>query len=301
MSEIDSFQAWHNGKWVSWDSIRLDPMDRGVLVGDAVYEVERTFGGQLFRLEDHIERLLYSCAYTRIDPGLSKEEFCDLTRECMERNTRLIESAQEVAAWQYVSRGQGRRATDATDPNVYIRLVPIDFSSHGRFYSGGLELATSRFSNLDALNVDPRVKHVSRLHFALAEVAAAEISPNTWPLLLDQLGGVAEGPGFNVLAVRDGRLLSGVQADMLDGISRRTIIGLAESVGLTVEQKRLYPYDLLTADEVIVTATSFCMLPVSKIDGVKFKAVPGPVTSALTTAWSNMVGLDFVQQARQAI
>lgn len=80
------YTAYFNGEWVPFSEVKIDPMDRGFMVGDVVFDVERTFNGKTFRMRQHIERLYRSLKYVRIDPGLSVEEMIDISEEVVQRN-----------------------------------------------------------------------------------------------------------------------------------------------------------------------------------------------------------------------
>ena len=80
------YTAYFNGEWVPFSEVKIDPMDRGFMVGDVVFDVERTFNGKTFRMRQHIKRLYRSLKYVRIDPGLSVEEMIDISEEVVQRN-----------------------------------------------------------------------------------------------------------------------------------------------------------------------------------------------------------------------
>ena len=80
------YTAYFNGEWVPFSEVKIDPMGRGFMVGDVVFDVERTFNGKTFRMRQHIERLYRSLKYVRIDPGLSVEEMIDISEEVVQRN-----------------------------------------------------------------------------------------------------------------------------------------------------------------------------------------------------------------------
>ena len=88
------YTAYFNGEWVPFSEVKIDPMDRGFMVGDVVFDVERTFNGKTFRMRQHIERLYRSLKYVRIDPGLSVEEMIDISEEVVQRT--VVTSRQVV-------------------------------------------------------------------------------------------------------------------------------------------------------------------------------------------------------------
>ena len=145
----------------------------------------------------------------------------------------------------------------------------------------------------------PKVKHVSRMNFVLAELEAHDVDPESWPVLLDLDGNISEGTGFNFWIVTDGKLRTAGDRTLLQGVSRKTLLSLAEELDIEVELDDIQLYDAYTADEAFVSGTSHCLLPVSKLDNRPLDGdTPGPVVSRLLAAWSERVGVDLIGQAQ---
>ena len=92
--------TYFNGEWIPFSQVKIDPMDRGFLVGDVVFDVARTFNGKSFRLQAHIDRLYRSLKFIRIDPGLSPEEMFAISEEVVARNEHLREAVGDFTATQ---------------------------------------------------------------------------------------------------------------------------------------------------------------------------------------------------------
>ena len=101
-----SFTAYWNGDWIPLDQMRIDPLDRGFTVADATFEATRTFGGKMFRLNGHIERLYRSLQYIQLDPGLTAGEMTDLTEQAVERNAHLLSEVGDLHIHHFVTRGK---------------------------------------------------------------------------------------------------------------------------------------------------------------------------------------------------
>ena len=95
------FTAYFNGEWVPSSEVKIDPLDRGFLVGDVVFDVERTFGGKSFRMKEHIDRLYRSLKYVRMDAGLSAEEMLDISEEAIQRNQHLRSESGDFNIHQF--------------------------------------------------------------------------------------------------------------------------------------------------------------------------------------------------------
>ena len=147
--------------------------------------------------------------------------------------------------------------------------------------------------------LDPKVKHLSRLNFALAELEANDVDPGAWPILTDRDGNITEGSGYNVFIVSDGVVRTPGDRAILAGVSRAMALELAGQLGVPAFEEDLQPYDLYTSDEVFFTSTPFCLLPVTQVDRRLIgDGKPGPLTRQLLAAWSEAVGVDIVDQAQ---
>jgi branched-chain amino acid aminotransferase len=102
--------AYFRGAWMPFSQVLIDPLDRGFLVGDVVFDVARTFEGRSFRMREHVDRLYRSLKYVRIDPGLSPAEMERISEEVVTRNEVHRAPVGDYAVWQFVTRGPGRRA-----------------------------------------------------------------------------------------------------------------------------------------------------------------------------------------------
>ncbi len=295
---MPDYTAYFCGEWMPASRVKIDPMDRGFLVGDAVFDVFRTFNGKSFRLREHVDRLYRSLQYVRIDPGMTREEMERISEEIITRNEPLRAEVGDFAVWQFVTRGRGRWAHSAGPPAVGVFIRQLGLSRFAHLYAEGAHgvIVRSRGFSPDAL--DPKVKNFSRMNFNMAELEAADVDKAGWPILLDSRGNIAEGVGYNVFMVTDGVIRTAGDRSVLQGVSRGMVFDLAKGLGIPIVEEDLQPYDLYNADEAFFTSTSPCVLPVTRVDRRPVGAgVPGPVVHRLLAAWSEAVGLDIVEQA----
>jgi branched-chain amino acid aminotransferase len=290
--------AYCNGSWMPFSDIRIDPNDRGFVTGDAVFDAARTFDGVGFLLEAHVSRLYRSLHVARIDSGMEAGEMLQLTNEVIERNEHIRSEVGDFQVWQGVTRGPGRWAHQAGPPTIYLKVSGIDFAKYAHLYETGAHAVLTAARTLSYGAVDPKLKTHSRMHFNLAELEAARVDPNGWPVLLDDAGNLCEGSGYNLFLVREGHVLTPRAGGVLGGISRQYVIDLARDLGLQVGERDVQAYDLYVADEAFFTGTSPCILPVTRADGLPIgSGTPGPVTLQLLEAWGGRVGVDIVGQA----
>ena len=295
---MSKYIAYFNGDWVPFPEVKIDPLDRGFFLGDSVFEVARTFNGKSFKMREHIERLYRSLSFVRIDPKIDAEEMINISEEAITKNLHLLEEAGDFLIHQFITRGFGRRAAVAVDPTVCVRINPIDFERYPieRYYSGGHCAITSILS-YQSESIDPKVKNYSRMNFNLAELEANDIDEGSFPILKDQFGNITEGIGYNIFIATDGVLKTPSDKAILQGVSRSMVFDLSDQLNIKVLQEDLQPYDVYTADEVFMTSTPFCVFPITVVDNRKIKdGNPGEITNQLLAAWSEVVGLDIVDQ-----
>ena len=294
------YTAYFNGEWVPFSQVKIDPMDRGFMVGDVIFDVARTFGGKSFRMKEHIDRLYRSLKFVRIDPGLFPEEMLDISEEAIRRNESLRSEVGDFTITQFVTRGPGGSTRDAGPPTVCVKAAPVNFARFAQLFKDGAHGVITRTRSYPVESLDPKVKHYSRMNFNLADLEAADVDPDAWPILTDSEGNLTEGTGYNVFLVTDGVIRTPGDRNILQGVSRGMVFDLARQLGIPVVEEDLQPYDMYTADEAFFSSTSPCVLPVTKVDKRDVgEGRPGPIVQQLLSAWSESVGLDIVDQALQ--
>jgi branched-chain amino acid aminotransferase len=292
------YSIWLNGEYSLRSEAKISMLDRGFRMGDVVFDTLRTFDGKLFKLREHLERLDRSLKYTRIDPGMSMEKMGALVQEVVDYNESVREPGDDYMITPLVTRGTASAPGASSDPNISIFIDPIDFQRYSPKFHAGAAVVIPRTRSLSAQQLDPKVKHFSRLSSALAELEAADIDPDAFPVMLDLDGHVTESTGANFFIVSNGVLKTSSDSAILQGVSRDTVFELAAQLGIPIAEEPLQPYDVYTAEEAFLCSTPFCLLPVREVDKRSMGAeAPGPITSQLLAAWSEMVGLDIVDQA----
>ena len=288
--------AYINGEILPESEVRIPFRDRGFTAGDTVYDTARTFSKKIFKLQEHLDRLYNSLKYMRIDPGLSKEQMRDLTMQVLEANLSLLGETDDYWVSQQVTRGVP--TDEGLKPTVLIDCAPLPFEARANYYRDGIPVIVPSVRRTPPEAMSPRAKVHNYINLQLAEMEVKAQNPNAWPVLLDMNGNLAEGPGSNFFIVKDGALITPREQYILSGLSRKTAIELALELGVEVHEVDIDLYDAYTADEAFVTSTSFCICPVSSVNGndIADGAVPGQVTSRLMNAYSGLVGMDFVQQ-----
>jgi len=298
---MTDYQIWLNGDYVLRSEAKIGMTDRGFRLGDVLFDTSRTYDGKVFRLREHLQRLYRSLKYVRIDPAMSIDDMERITLETVEANEELRrQENDDYMITQIVTRGEGGSVVNPSSPNVSIWIDPIAFDRYSPLYQKGAHAVVTKTRSYSSEQIDPKVKHYSRLNFVLADMEAADVDPNAFPLLLDMDGNLTESTGANFFIVTDGVLRTPGDSSILQGVSRMTVIDLAEQLNIPVAEEDLQPYDLYTADEAFLTSTPYSILPVGRVDNREVTDnIPGPVTNQLLAAWSELVGVDIVDQTAE--
>ena len=179
---------------------------------------------------------------------------------------------------------------------VMIYTLPMDLRGWAKFYEDGCHAVTPPSRIIPSQTLGARIKNRSRMAYTLTEIEVKLVDPLAQGVILDVDGNVAENKGGNIFIVADGELQTPTTANCLAGISRETVLELAETIGVPSRETVLQPYDLYTADELFFTSTPYCIMPATRFNGLPVgDGFVGPVTKKLLRAWSESVGVDIVR------
>lgn len=296
-------QAYLNGRFLPASQTMIPPVDAGFVLGASVTEQLRTFGGQLFRLDDHLARLERSLELVGIEPGLTRAQFAEISRELVAHNHPLLGPGDDLGLSVFVTPGvyASYAGPEPVEPLVCLHTYALPFRLWASKYEKGQALVVSDVRQVPPECWPPELKCRSRMHYYLADQQAAAKDPGSRAVLLDMDGYVTETSTANVLIykVAEG-LVSVPHHKVLHGISMATLMEMAEAEGITVSQRNLTPHDLASAEEMLLSSTPFCLLPATRLNGRPIAdGRPGPVFQRLLAAWSERMGLDIAGQAKQ--
>jgi branched-subunit amino acid aminotransferase/4-amino-4-deoxychorismate lyase len=292
-----------SGKFLPASEAHLAIFDAGIVLGATVTEMTRTFRQRPFKLREHLERLARSLKYTRIETGLSIDEMETISQRVIEHNAKLLPAGGELGLVHFVTAGQlpmyagmaGRLQN--TTPTICVHTFPLPFQFWAQKYQSGQHLVTPSTRHVPPECFDPKMKYRSRMHYYLADREAQLADPDASALLLDLDGNVTETSGANFLIVERGTIVSPTTRNTLPGISRATVIELAARLGIPFVERDFQFYNIVNADEAFTASTPYCVLPVTKINGISIAdGEPGPVIRRLLSAWSDLVGVDIEKQ-----
>ena len=296
---MDEGICYVNGDFVPASEAKVSIFDRGFTSGEGVYEVTRSFGHKLFKLDEHLARLYRSLKYTRIDCGLPPADMKRISLEIFERNKPLLDRDDDCAVWQVISRGVDRFAKGRpVTATVTVSCVPIAYHSFAREYVEGVVLVTPSTRRTPPQSLEAKAKITNKMNHTIAAFEAKQVNPRATPLMLDLDGNISETHLGNFFFVSGGRLCTSSDRTVLGGITRTTLIGIAGALGIPVSEGNFTPFDVYNADEAFTASTSPSLVPVRSLNGVALgTALPGPITLTLMREWRKLVGIDFVGQA----
>ncbi len=275
-----------DGRFVPEEEARISVFDHGFLYGDGVFEGIRVYNGRVFELDAHLERLYASARHIMLELPLTYDELVEAVLESCRRN-----ELQNGYIRLVVSRGPGDLGLDprkCPKPTVVIIADNIQLYPE-EVYDRGIELITvsTRKNIPQALN--PAVKSLNYLNSILAKVETVRAGLDEG-IMLNQQGFVAECTGDNIFIVRDGVVVTPpVSAGILQGVTRRVVIGLATQADIKVREELFTQFDVYNAAECFLTGTAAEIVGVIKVDGrVIGDGTPGPVTRQLTSAFREL-------------
>ena len=279
--------VWLNGEWHDRSTATVSVYDHGLLYGDGVFEGIRVYGGKIFRLAAHLERLYDSAKAIWLTIPVSKEEMTAITEEAVRRS-----GIAEAYIRHVVTRGVGDLGLDprkCPKPSVLIIVDTIKLWPE-QVYEAGLDVITAGTPIPHRESLSPRVKSLNYLAHILAKIEGIQAGADE-VLMLDSSGSVAEGSGQNVFVVKHGRVVTPPPyAGILKGVTRDVVIELAIEAGYEVEESILNRYDVYTADEAFFTGTASELVAIRRVDGrVIGSGKAGPVTRDLRARFQALV------------
>ena len=268
-----------NDRLVPEAEARISVFDHGLLYGDGVFEGLRSYGGRVFRLDAHLDRLWASARAICLEIPLAKEAMAQAVIDTLAAN-----GLEDGYIRLIITRGAGTLGLDpnrCSNPQVIIIADTISLYPQ-EFYEQGLRIVTAATQRIQSAALSPRIKSLNYLNNIMAKLEGLQAGC-VEALMLNHKGEVAECTGDNVFVVRSGRLLTPPpDAGILEGITRNAVMELAHAAGIDCREATLTRHDLYTAEECFLTGTAAEVIPVVDIDGRKIgSGVPGPVTSRL--------------------
>ena len=262
---------------------RISPLDQGFLLGDGIFDVVSAWDSKIFMLDAHLDRFFDSMRAARLETRLSREQWVDAIVETTRRN-KLSDASIRFILTRGVPDGVVADPRHI-QPTEMIWAAPYIFLADEEKRSTGIRIMISSMRGFAPDTLDPRFKCLDRLNSQLIRLEALEAGYDD-AVWLDGHGYVAEAAASNIFVVKNDEIFT-PQTGILRGITRATVLELAERGGVPHRESQLTAFDLYSADEVFTCSTAGGPLPVSEVSG-RAIAATGPITERISELYWQM-------------
>ena len=260
-------EIWYNGELVPWKDAKLHVMSHGLHYASSVFEGERAYGGTIFKLREHTERLIASGRALGFEIPYSPDAIDKACNTLLER-AGLSDAYVRPVAW----RGSEMMGVSAQKASINLAIGawewPSYFDPEQRLK--GIRLDIAEWRRPDPATEPAKAKAAGLYMICTLAKHAAEAKGYQDALMLDWRGRVAEATGANVFFVLDGALHTPTPDCFLDGITRRTVIDLARRRGIEVVERAIMPEEMEGFEQCFLTGTAAEVTPVSEIGPYRF-------------------------------
>lgn len=283
-------QVYIDGSFVDEKDAKISVFDHGLLYGDGVFEGIRLYDGNVFKLDEHLERLELSARAILIDMPWSRQEISDLVCETCRRNGLTSGYIRLIVTRGVGSLGLSHKSCKF--PSIIIIADKITLYPE-EFYTSGLKIITAATRRINPAALPPMVKSLNYLNNIMAK-AEAILAGCLEAVMLNDEGYVAECTGDNIFIRKKNKWYTPpFFAGALRGITREAVLEIMEARGTPVIEKNLTRYELWTADEMFLTGTAAEMIPVVELDGRKIgDGNPGEETHSMLEAFKEKARKD---------
>jgi branched-chain amino acid aminotransferase len=275
---------WMNGSFVPWKDAKIHVLTHGLHYGSAVFEGERAYGGEIFKLREHTERLFHSAEILDFTIPFSMDEIDEACKATLTKNG-LVDGYLRPIAW----RGSDALGVSAQKNKINVAIAawewPSYFTPAERLK--GIRLDWAKYRRPDPKTAPSLAKASGLYMICTISKHAAEARGYADALMLDWEGNVAEATGANVFFVKDGVIHTPLADRFLNGITRQTVVALAKAKGIEVVERRIAPEELSSFSECWLCGTAAEVTPVSEIGEYKF--TPGKISAELMQAYTDLV------------
>jgi branched-chain amino acid aminotransferase len=268
---------WFNGELIPWRDAKLHVLSHGLHYASAVFEGERAYGGEIFKLRAHTDRLIEGAGVLDFEIPYSADEIDEACRQVVKANN-LVDCYVRPIAW----RGSEMMGVSAQQTRINLAIAAWDWGSYFPMEERlkGIKLAWAKYRRPDPATAPARTKAAGLYMICTIEKHRAEKNGYAEALMLDWRGRVAECTSGNIFFVKGTELHAPIPDCFLDGITRRTVMALAEKRGYTCIDRVIMPEELKDFDECFMVGTAAEVTPIKSI-GEDLTFTPGEVSETL--------------------
>ena len=263
-----SGKLWFNGKSVDWSDAKIHVLNQGLHYASCVFEGERVYDGEIFKLEEHTDRLFYSAKRMGIDVPYSKEEINSACKSIV-----LIQNVKNGYVRPVIWRGSEMMAISAQKNKIHVAIATWEWGSYfdPKLKQNGIKLDISSWRRPSPDSIPWDTKAAGLYMICTLSKHEAERKGYTDSLMLDHEGNIAESTGANIFfKSKDNSLHTPIPDSFLDGITRREVIKIAKNKGINVIERKIKPDEMKNFLGCFLTGTAAEVTPVSQIGDYKF-------------------------------
>ncbi len=283
-----SGKIWFNGKTVDWKDANIHILNHGLHYASCVFEGERVYDGEIFKLEEHTSRLFHSAKRMGITVPYSEKE---INHAC--KNIVNIQKVKNGYVRPLIWRGSEMMAISAQRNKIHVAIATWEWGSYfdPKLKLNGIKLDISKWRRPAPNTIPWDTKAAGLYMICTLSKHEAEAKGFTDSLMLDHEGNVAEATGANVFFKNnEGELHTPIPDSFLDGITRREVIKIAKTKGIKVFERKIKPEEMEEFVGCFLTGTAAEVTPVSQINNYKFTVCE--VISDLNKSYQNLVRKD---------
>jgi branched-chain amino acid aminotransferase len=275
---------WLDGKFVKWNKAKIHILSHGLHYASCVFEGARIYNQKIFKLNEHIKRLFLSSKILGIKLPYTEKKINEACNQIIKKQN-IKNGYLRPFAW----RGSEMMAISAQNTTIHVAIATWEMTSYFDISKKfkGIKLQTSKWMRPPSNTAPTQAKAAGLYMICTLSKHTAEKNGFDDSLMLDSNGYVAESTGANIFYVKNNKLYTPIADCFLNGITRKTVIRIAKKNNIKVVKKRIFPKELLKADEIFLTGTAVEITPVSQIDNKKFNV--GKITKKLVSLFSNLV------------
>jgi len=279
MTDFPPGIAYIDGEFVPISEAKISVLDWGLLRSDATYDVVHVWKSRFFRLDHHLDRFMASVTKLRMKLPFDRSGLEHILHQCVARSG-LEDAYVEMVLTRGVSPTFSRDPRDAVN-NFFVFVIPFGWIADEEQRARGLRVHIASVTRIPPSSIDPTVKNYHWLDLVQGLHEAYDAGKEN-VFLGDGKGNITEGPGFNIFAVKNGRVTTPATG-VLKGITRQTALDLCAELGVETSETEVPEIALKAADEVFVTSTAGGIVAIAEIDDVAIgESAPGAITKKLT-------------------
>jgi branched-chain amino acid aminotransferase len=275
---------WHDGKLVPWKDAKTHVLTHGLHYGSSVFEGQRMYGGTVYKLKEHTDRLFTSAETLGMKIPFAREE---INQACIDvcKANGIVDGYLRPVAF----RGSEMMAVSAQNTTIHVAIACWPWASYFNPEEKlkGIRLDFARYKRPSPETEPVHAKAAGLYMICTVCKHEAEAKGYADAMFLDYRGYVSEATGANVFFVRDGALHTPTPDCFLNGITRQSVIAIAKARGITVTERHIKPEEMADFSECFLTGSAAEVTPVSEIGPYRFK--PGALTEMLMNAYADEV------------